>query len=429
MAHFSDPVTSQSTALVPYVPKMDPSVQMKTLLERTHDLAMEKSFKIQKADSQLRSAYMYSYTDHDAHEDRHVFRAASGNFIHQGERGPQEATVRSVILAGALPSPQIGPGLPPQFPDTMEKFLDDVRDVHGGGDPCSVRQTVNLTINNINYNGLQPFNKAAKQVSEGTDFLDTQIDSHNEEETGSTCIGMSHAILKQLREKHGVEGAFAAQRQRGRDALEHACVIVECMNGYVLIDPRSFPNERIFEVPHNRSVIINGKTFTGDKPRSTTPVIETHPYTEERPEMEFEYCTNIANSDDIIAKHFMMEASSFPVAAYFQEEHIATHYEKAEHKKAGKGANTIWVSLLRPAFTFVNETLQKGDAGKRKEEIGFQDVFKDNFPSRLKRFNQAGRPPTYNIDLEFLNNQLVRFVNNAPIINRIFHEVYQINEE
>lgn len=375
MTSFPKPV--KSTTLVVYAPPQPLHVQACAHMEKMQNLFMEKSFKTQMADCRLSAV-----------------------------------TVRALILAGAMPSPQIGPGLPNPFPGTMADLLDGVRD----GDPCTVRETVKRTINDISYNSLQPFNKTAEQISQGRSLLETRIDSRDEEETGSTCIGMSHALLKQLSDQHGIEGMYAAQRKKGKEALEHATVIVECTDGYVLLDPRSHPDHRIFSIPFDRPIIIHGKTFTAANRGSQIPISQI-----DRDE-EFEFCTNIANADDIITKHFIMEAPfnppenpAFPISAYY-----------LEGEKTGRGSRTIWVSPLQTKFTFKNDTVESGP--ERTITISFKDILNDGFRAKLERFYVAGKPPTFNIDVESLRKQLVRFVTNAGIIDEMFHEIYSGNQ-
>ncbi len=369
MTFFPDSI--KSTALFIYTPPHYSFKQAPGDKEKLQTIFMTASFKTQMADCHLSAV-----------------------------------TVRALILAGAMPSPQIGPGLPERFPGTMEDLLDGVRE----GEPCTIRETVHRTINSINYNGMQPFNKTAKQISEGRSFLETRIDSRDEEATGSTCIGMSHALLKQLADQHGIEGMFAAQRRPGK-AFEHAVVIVECTDGYILLDPRSHPDFRIFSIPFDHPFTIHNVTYTAAGPGSQTPIFQTNS------EEEFEYCTNIANGDDLVTKHFMMEAPfdppkdpAFPVSCYY-----------LDGDKMGRGSRTIFVSPLNATFTFKNDTVE---GKERTLIISFKDVLKDGFRAQLERFYVAGKPPTFNIDIESLHEQLVQFVKNAGIIDALFREIY-----
>ena len=223
---------------------------------------------------------------------------------------------------------------------------------------------------------------------------------------------MSHALLKQLVDQHGIEGMYAVERKRGKDAFEHAAVIVECTDGYLLLDPRSHPDQRIFPIPFGEPVTIHGRTFTAAKPGSQTPLFKT------APEGEFEYCTNIVNGDDLVAKHFMMESPfippknpAFPISAYY-----------LNGSKAGRSSRTIWVSPLQAKFTFKNDTITSGP--ERTAITLFEDVLKEDFRDQLKRYYVAGELPTFHIDVKSLHEQLVQFVTNAGIIDEMFREMY-----
>ncbi len=404
MASFPGPV--KSLALVVHDPKAHLLAKTKARVQEIQNWSIERFFKAQMADARLSTVYIWSYEDPWSGSDQKFFRRASGDFLQITEQGLQPPTVRSLILAGAAPSPQFGPGLPERFPGTMEDLLDGVRE----NEPCTVRETVRTTINNINYNGLQPFNKTANQISEGRSFLETRIDSRNEEGSGSTCIGMSLALLRQLLNRHHIEGMFAVQRKQGKDAFEHATVIIECTDGYVLLDPRSHPDWRIFPIPFGPPVTIQGQTFTAGKPRSQTPILQ------ENDDGEFEYCTNIANGDDLVAKHFMMEGPfrrenpAVPISVYY-----------LEGTKAGRSSRTIWVSILQATYTFKNDTI-KNEPG-RTVIISFREVLKDGCHTKLERF-VAGDPPTYNIAIGSLHEDLVQFVRNASIIDAMFREIH-----
>ncbi|MBS0621170.1 MAG: hypothetical protein JSS61_06905 [Verrucomicrobia bacterium] len=371
MTTFADPV--KSTAFAVYTPPQSFHVQARAHMEKMQNLFMERSFKTQMADCRLSAV-----------------------------------TVRALILAGAIPSPQNGPGLPERFPGTMADLLDGVRE----GESCTVRETIKRTINDISYNSLQPFNKTVEQILYGRSLLETRIDSRDEEETGSTCIGMSHALLKQLSNQHGIEGMYAAQRKKGKAAFEHATVIVECTDGYLLLDPRSHPDYRIFPIPFDGSVTIHGKTFTAADRGSQIPISQI-----DRDE-EWEYCTNIANADDIITKHFIMEAPfnppenpAFPISAYY-----------LEGEKTGRGSRTIWVSPLQAKLTFKNDTVEGGP--ERTSIVSFKEVLDDGFRDQLERYYVVGTPPTFNIDVESLYEQFLQFVTNAGIIDEMFREIY-----
>lgn len=305
---------------------------------------------------------------------------------------------RECILAGASPRPLLGLGLPAPYSGTRELLM------------RTASATVHATLNGLDYNGLQPFLKTIEQMQNGRSVLETTMDARGEE-PGTTCIGMSHAVLKELRAVHGIEGCLAAHRQVGQFSFVHAAVIVECKDGYVLIDPNSNPNERLFSIPFHASLTIGALSFAAAGPGSITPVSVTYtcPGTEDR---TFEYCTNIGNSDELVAKHFMMEAPfagdnpAFPVSAYHPD---------------GRGSKTVWVSPVASKLTLKNTTLAKGDPG-RTDEISFDEVRQGELHPRLKRLYDNGQP-SFHIPLDTLHQQLITFVENAATVDQLFRDV------
>lgn len=391
--------------LVSYAPPARPAIMLRTLIARVSDASTQSSFSAQMADRHLHTAYVWS------HADEEVFRTASGDFVQKTEEGLRSPTVKSLVLAGALPFAERSPSLLAPYPKTMGELLDEVHP----GDACTVSKTIHTTLNQISYNGLQPFNKTAAQMAEGIDFLNTKIDSRNEEATGSTCIGLSHTLIQQLQNNHGIQAMFAVQRKQGQNAFEHAVVIIECSDGYVLLDPRSNPNDRIFPILFGQSVTMSGQTFTAAGPGCPTPIFQSND------DEEYEYCTNVTNGDDLVTKHFIMEGPfnppqdpAFPVSAYY-----------LKGPKAGRGSRTIWVSLLKAKFTLKNDTIVDPKDPERTTTVSFQDALQSDFHTQLARFYVAGSPPTFNITVDSLHEDLVQFVHNAEIINDIFQEIHR----
>ena len=366
----SFPDSLKSTALAVYPQQQLPAKQARISMQRMQDIFIRSSLKTQVADCCL-SAF----------------------------------PIRALILTGAFPSPQVGPALPKPFEGTCVELLDGMHE----DAVCTVRETVHATIDALDYNGLPPYIKTLEQLAEGRSFIETRIDSRNEE-PGSTCVGRSHALLKTLKTKHGIEGMFAAQRKQGHQAFCHAAVIVECRDGYVLLDARDAPNLRIFSIPFEQRTKQGDISHSASMPGSTIPVSVT--YTNETQEETFEYCTNIANGDDLVMKHFIMEAPfeppnnpAFPISTYYPK---------------GGASKCIWISLLQSKLTLKNMTLSKGNKD-RTDEISFQEIQDGRLPSRLQRFYYSGMPtPTFHIPFDVLHEQLVKFVKNAEVIKQIF---------
>lgn len=367
MAYFTNPINSK--AIVVYTPQIDPIAQLidqiKTFIDKARNSCMESSFKAQKP--------------------------KSGIFL--------PVPIREFILAGAYPRPMVGPGLPTPFAGTRDELL------------LLIQNTVHETIDHLDYNGLHPFLKMASQVEAGVSIEELTIDSQNEE-YGTTCAGASHVLLKQLKVSHGIEGMFAAQRKQGPHAFGHAAVIIECSDGYVLLESRSDPKSRIFSIPFEQTIRHGNTSFTAAKPGSTIPILAKDS------KESLEYCTNIANGDDLVMKHFMMEAPflpsnnptlkppAFPIAAYYPN---------------GSASKTVWVSLLGSRLTFNNANVSRGKEG-REFSISFQEIRDGHLHSRLKQLYEIGEP-TFHIPLEMLHEQLFKFVASAETIKQIFQEV------
>jgi len=266
-------------------------------------------------------------------------------------------------------------------------------------------------MDHLDYNGLLPYLKMLAQLQQGKSFLESGMDARGEE-SGSTCVGMSHAILEQLKEKHGVEGCLAVQRRIGEPAFEHAAVIVECNDGYVLLDTRSNPNHRIFSVPFNQRTTLPFVSLVGSQPGSYTPITMTLANLE-----AFEYCTNIANSDELVTKHFMMEAPfigdnpAFPISAYYPN---------------GRASKAIFVSLLQAKLTLKNGTIQSilpVENPDRTVDISFDEIERGLLYNRLERLYNTGLP-SFHIPLDELHLQLMTLVANAEAIRHIFRNVH-----
>jgi len=382
-----DPV--KSTALVPYNPPKPPSVQARTLMERIGVIYMESSFKTQIADLGLQPKV------------GEILQTSDGSFVRKTEQGLTPVSVRDLVLAGDLPTSQFRYDFPKPYQGTRTELL------------SLISETVHTTLDHLDYNGLPTYIKLFEQLAMGRDFLETRMDSRNEE-PGTACVGMTHALLKELKAKHGIEGMFAAQRLQGHRSFCHAVAIVQCTDGYVLLDPRSDPNIRIFSIPFNEEIQQGSISLTASKPGSTTPLRITYT-TPEGDEETYEYCTHIENADDLVMKHFMMDAPfappkapAFPVSAYFPD---------------GGASKCIWVSPLKSKLTLKNMTLPK-EHPERTVEVSFREVQEGLLRSRLERLYDSGLP-TFHIPLELLHEQLVKFVANAATLDKIFHELHR----
>lgn len=372
MTYFPDPFLSQSTALIPYTLPADLSTQQRALMERMHDAYMKSSFRTQITDCRL---------------------------LHP-------MTIRERILAGTYAHLTIGPGLPEPFNGTRKDLLE------------IIQKTVHATVDKLDYNGSRPYLKILDQLEKESNFGDVRIDSRNEE-YGSTCVGMAHAILKELKVEHDVDGVLAVQRKSSAHPLEHGAAIVECSDGFVLLDARSDPDTRIFSIPFGGTEQYPGFRITAAYSGSTNPLIL------KCQDQEYEYCTNVGNGDDLVMKHFVMHATFDPGHEYFP---IATYNDDGSDRKF------IGVSL-KDSIIFLKD--RKAPKGIRAENISFKFI-RDNpeaFRQKLQTFMEPKvslgpiEDPNesffgFRIPVEVAYQQLVRLASQENRIQRIFIETH-----
>lgn len=304
-------------------------------------------------------------------------------------------TIREQLLSTQLLPIEYSASLPDAYAGTREQLLEKIRD------------TVNHTVDNLDYNGLEPFNKLLHQVEEGKTFRQIVINSQNEE-YGSTCVGMSQAILKALKEECKIpNGMLAVQRvvsAAGTEnkPFEHAAVIIQCSDGYILLDPRSDPNQRIFSVPFNSTTTYEHFSIIASEPGSATPLIIKNP------ERSYEYCTNVANGDDLVMKHYIMDQvdaampeKAFPVSVY---------------EKSGRSRKTIWVNPTLGKITL--KDLTTSEPSKRSQIVTFEDILHEGFKEKLQNFMGTD----FHIPFDRLYKQLCTFASLEKRIKQIYRQ-------
>jgi hypothetical protein len=354
--------SATSTALVKYNPRQYPWQRERLQRKTMHDLFMKRAFE--GLISETRQLY--------------------------------PITIRDRVLAGAFPQPEIKDSISLPFNGTCEALLNEITD------------TVHTTLNNIDYNGLPPYLKVVNQLEKGKSFREVKIDSKNEE-PGTTCVGMSHALLKQLKEKHGIEGAFAVERERGgMHPFEHAAVIIECTDGFVLLDTRSNPANRIFAIPFESTKEYNGLTITAAKPGSTTPLNVTNHAVKHHPEVHFEYCTHIANGDDLVLKHYVMDAASFvPISMYNPD---------------GSARKFIKVVPNSSEIIFIDRPLS---GEERRQTMSFESIRKGELRPQLEAFMKPEPRNAFHgfhQTIETIYQHLTQVASQAERIKQIFQQ-------
>jgi len=361
MASINDPV--KSTAVVIYQKPIEAGEKAKAQKRDLYDFFMQRSFKTQIADTQLLNPI----------------------------------PIRARILKGDFPQPEWDFSPPQSYKGTMNQLC------------TAISQTVHKTLDHLDYNGLLPYLKVADQLASGKNFREVRIDSKNEKH-GSTCVGMSLALLKNLKEKYGVAGSLAVQRKCGSQVFEHAVVIVECADGYVLLDPRSDPNHRIFSIPFNTNVQYRGFSIKATKAGTVTPLVINYEKTDKLPEATFEYCLRVANGDDIVMKHYVMEAySSFiPISLYNSD---------------GSARKYILVVPKESKIVFKDNDATNS---KRTQTLTFKCILNGELAEKLKQFITPNyccqRPHHFHIPIETLYQHIYKFVFNENLFGQIFRQ-------
>ena len=182
-----------------------------------------------------------------------------------------------------------------------------------------IEETVHRTLDTMDYDGLQPYMKLLTELDKGKALSEIVLSSEGETR-GTTCVGSSFAILRNLYAEHHITGMFAG----GLD-LGHGVAIVECQDGFVLIDNRSNENNRLFAVPFGTTrkfsfleetskgeVITVDFSLTAGEPGSAIPLIQTY-----NDNIPHELYVNPALADLVLKNYVSHNVFDFiPIAVY-----------------------------------------------------------------------------------------------------------------
>lgn len=309
-------------------------------------------------------------------------------------------TIRELLSSTQLLQVKYTSSRPDPYPESCESLLG------------KIEGAVHNTMNHLNFNGLEPFVKLLNQMEDGKTFRQIRITSENDD-YGSTCVGMSDAIIKTLKENGINSGMLAVQRiacsskeaasiqESAAKPFEHAAVIIECQDGYIFLDPRAEPKDRVFSIPFGSTIDFPQFTLTSARKGSDTPLIVKYPKNDIEPERAFECCTNVANGGDLVLKHFMMDTlvNSFPVSTYDQ-----------------KFRKTIWVNPTSGEVTFKN--LSTTDPNKRTLKLKFKNVLDSKFKQQLSEF----MGDDFHVPIDTLFNQFYRLASRLDRIKQLYNQ-------
>jgi hypothetical protein len=204
-----------------------------------------------------------------------------------------------------------------QFPQAQHTTLPQL--YSGSCSDCAkkVENTVHAILNRLDYDGLIPHLQTQTEIARGKSLDEITLTFDNEE-VASTCVGMSSLIQQHLQNgEFGFAPALASQRKISPKIgpFEHSALIIECDDdqdgGYVLIDPRSNPENRIFAIPYHSTKEFPGFSITAKGKRSPNPL------TQKNDKEEYEYWVTIANGGDLVLKRYILWSLSFiPIVTY-----------------------------------------------------------------------------------------------------------------
>lgn len=273
-----------------------------------------------------------------------------------------------------------------------------------------IKETVDSSLDNMNYNGLQPFLKIIDKIEKGNSCA--IIDSH-EETAGGTCVGQSHVLLENIKKNHGITGSLGAA-QDSIGYLHHAAVIIECMDGVVLVDTRSCPEDRLFAIPfgtsyqHGKHTCFTAALQQGQQP----PLTQTWLNDEGKEVDRHEFYTNIANADDSVMKKFIADTSTdwMPIATY---------------KKDGTGG------ALKDVKIFLQEEkiILKNHITNTKKTISFESIQESGCLHDLEEFMGVD----FNFTPQEIHSQIIKVATQSKRIIAFFEgarrEFFQKLEE
>ena len=168
-----------------------------------------------------------------------------------------------------------------------------------------IGDTVHDVIASLDYDGMAPYIKFCAKLDAGESLESISLDSAGEDR-GTTCVGNSRRILKALREKEGIVGMMAILGQASSEPFQHACVVLECLDGYIFIEPHPVREKQIFTVPFSSTIQVSEtESITAGEALATTPIIRKYSDTHK----EEHFVVNLPNADTIVLKQHIFSAS------------------------------------------------------------------------------------------------------------------------
>jgi hypothetical protein len=277
-----------------------------------------------------------------------------------------------------------------------------------------VNDTVHATLAQFDFNSLRPFLNLLRQINIGTSFRDASLKLFGEEQ-GTTCFGVSRALLKSLKQEHGVEGSLAVNRDCLMHTFHHSAVVVECSDGFVFIESTYAPV--LSSYPFGQVRPFGERYFMrASQPGSTIPLTLVLPSIEREhrmlPASTLEFCTNIANPEDLALKRYVIGCLWDPAQCI----KIGRFDEDRRLRKF------VSISLLQSKG--ILDTLD-ASGEHRTKDVSFHSILTGDGLREMMDFigpRYCLSTPGLNTPLNILRQQVVEVVSQAERLTNLFHQ-------
>lgn len=270
-----------------------------------------------------------------------------------------------------------------------------------------IEPSVEETLDALDYNGLNSLAELAKYLEEHASekecvaFRRFKASCLNDDVNyqGSSCVGLSLAVLKKLKDKFGIEGDLIIEKKSCQSAFHHGAAIIPCKNGWILIETNNAKGERLILIPpslpkrHFDSTLKSSTSWSDGSRGKLSPIFYKF-YASHRSE----YLQTLANADSLVMSKYILRNNFFPVIAY----------------ENGK------VILAIKIFPVTQKIVFQVGAGNTKSEVASFD-FADvdiSFKLALERFMNG----KFKISADTLYQQITAIVSAKDHIHNLFEQ-------
>ena len=261
-----------------------------------------------------------------------------------------------------------------------------------------IRDTVESTMDSLNYSALNPWLKTLAKMEQGKSFLEVALSSKNEL-LATNCAGGTNALLKNVKDRFGIDLMFAVVRHNIYEPFGHAAAIAECTNGYVYIETCAPTEQRFTEIAFDSTLYGDGYSISSSKRGSVSPLIFKQYAKDDQPEEIGYYSTNIANGDNIVMKKHLIYCASKCVPILDTQ-----------------GKKLIKIYLLQQKVVLEDRS---DEENVKKETFAFELVTQD-FLAKLQEFMKEG----FEISSQELHQQIVTLASQNDRIKQLYAHLH-----